>query len=185
MRQPFPTKRSKKEAAASSFHLRLKKLWAPGQRHVFISKIQVFSSLRRPEAQFRLAQCNHQAGALTGSINNIQNTNITVYEVDSHKTVNTKLWESTNWFSEVIKEIFHHNFGESYTRRHKNIESKIECNAKAYQPILQSTTAEKYKHVQRTDLNISQTIEKIWCRQKGIKNEQFMEFLVHADMKST
>ena len=148
-------------------------------------KVQVFSSLRRPEAQFRLAQGHHQAGAITGSINNIQNTSITVYEVESHKTVNTKFWERTNWFSELIQEIFHHNFQQSYTRRHKKIESKIECNAKAYQPILQNTTAEKYKHVQRTDQNISRTIEKIWCRQKGIKNEQFMEFLVHADMKLT
>ena len=139
-------------------------------------KVQVFSSLRRPEAQFRLAQGHHQAGAITGSINNIQNTSITVYEVESHKTVNTKFWERTNWFSELIQEIFHHNFQQSYTRRHEKIQRKIECNAKAYQPILQNTTAEKYKHVQRTDQNISRTIEKIWCRQKGIKNEQFMDF---------
>ena len=54
-----------------------------------------------------------QAGALRGSINIIQNTNITVYEVESQKTVNAKLWKRTKWLSEVLKEIFHHNFRES------------------------------------------------------------------------
>ena len=54
-------------------------------------KVQVFSSLRKPETQFRHAQGHQQAGALTGSINIILNTMITVYEVESQKTVNTKL----------------------------------------------------------------------------------------------
>ena len=148
-------------------------------------KIQVFSSVCSPEPAITHAQCHQRTSELKGSINIIHNKIIIVFQVESHKTVNTKFWERTNWFSELIQEIFHHNFQQSYTRRHKKIESKIECNAKAYQPILQNTTAEKYKHVQRTDQNISRTIEKIWCRQKGIKNEQFMEFLVHADMKLT
>ena len=54
-------------------------------------KVQVFSSLSGPETQFRHAQCHQRAAALTGSINIIQNTIITVYEVESQKTVNTKL----------------------------------------------------------------------------------------------
>ena len=54
-------------------------------------KIQVFSSLRRPETSFRNAQGHQRAGALTGSINVIQNTIIRVYEVESQKTVNAKL----------------------------------------------------------------------------------------------
>ena len=76
-------------------------------------KIQIFSSLRRPETHFRHAQGHQHAGALTDSINIIQNTIITVYEVESQKTVNTNLGKRTKWFSEVIKEIFHHNFWES------------------------------------------------------------------------
>ena len=54
-------------------------------------EFQVFSSLRRTKTHFRHAQSHQRAGALTGSINNIQNTNITVYEVESQKSVNTKL----------------------------------------------------------------------------------------------
>ena len=54
-------------------------------------KVQVFSSLRGPETHFRHAQGRKLAGALTGSINIIQNTIIIVNEVESQKTVNTKL----------------------------------------------------------------------------------------------
>ena len=54
-------------------------------------KIQVLSSLLRPETHFRHAQGHQRTGALTGSINIIQNRIITEYEVESQKTVNTKL----------------------------------------------------------------------------------------------
>ena len=54
-------------------------------------KVQVSSSLRRPKTHSRHAQVYQRAGALSGFINIIQNTNITVYEVESQKTVNTKL----------------------------------------------------------------------------------------------
>ena len=76
-------------------------------------KVQVFSCLRRPETQFRHAQGHQLAGALKASINIIHNKIIIVFQVESQKTVNTKLWKRTNWFSAVIKEIFHHNFRES------------------------------------------------------------------------
>ena len=76
-------------------------------------KVQVFSSLLRPEAQFRHAQGHKRASALTGSINIFQNTIITVYEVESRKADNAIYEKGTNWFSEVIKEIFHQNFWES------------------------------------------------------------------------
>ena len=66
-------------------------------------KVQVISSLRRPETHFRPAQGHQQASALTGSINIIQNTIITVYEVESQKTVNTKIGKRTISFSEEIK----------------------------------------------------------------------------------
>ena len=55
----------------------------------------------------------YRPGVLTGSIDIIQNTIITVYEIESKKAVNTKLWKWTTWFSEVIREILHHNFRES------------------------------------------------------------------------
>ena len=54
-------------------------------------KFQVFPTICRPETHFRYAQGHQGAGALTGSINIVQNTNITVYEVESQKTVYTKL----------------------------------------------------------------------------------------------
>ena len=54
-------------------------------------KVRVFSSVRRPETHCRYARGQQQAGASTGSINIIPNPNITVYEVESQKTVNTKL----------------------------------------------------------------------------------------------
>ena len=76
-----------------------------------LKKFKVFSSLRRPELHFRHGQDHQRAGALTGSINIIQNTIITVYELEHGKTVNTKLGKQTIWFSEVIKE-FHHYFQE-------------------------------------------------------------------------
>ena len=76
-------------------------------------KVQVFSSIRRPETHFSQTQGHQRAGTLGGSSDIIQNTNNTVYGVESEKTVNTKLSKQTNWFPEVIKEIFHHNSRES------------------------------------------------------------------------
>ena len=73
-----------------------------------LKKIKNFSSLRRPEKLFRNAQAHQRADALTGSINIIQNTIITVYEVEHQKTVNTNLGKQTIWFSEVIKDIYHY-----------------------------------------------------------------------------
>ena len=82
-----------------------------------------FSSLRRPEIHFRHAQGHQRASALTGFINIIQSTTITVYEVEYQKTVNTKLGKQTIWFSEVIKE-FHHYIREEKAKRHKKIENR-------------------------------------------------------------
>ena len=72
-----------------------------------LKKFKVFSRLCRPETHFRHAQGHQQASELTGSINIIQNTFITVYEVEHQKTVNTKLGKQTIWLSEVIKEFYH------------------------------------------------------------------------------
>ena len=76
-------------------------------------KFQVFPTICRPETHFRYTQGNQGAGALTGSINIVQNTIFTVYEVESQNTVYKKHWKRTNWFPEVIKEIFHRNFREN------------------------------------------------------------------------
>ena len=54
-------------------------------------KVQVFSSLRRSETHFRHAQGHQGASVLTGSTNIHKSPIITVYEVESQKTVNTKL----------------------------------------------------------------------------------------------
>ena len=51
-------------------------------------KVQVLSSLRRPETNFGHAQGHQRASATTGTINIIQNTIITLYEVESQETVN-------------------------------------------------------------------------------------------------
>ena len=69
-----------------------------------LKKIKFLSSLPRPETYVRHAQGQQRASASTGSINIIESTIITVYEVEHQKTVNTKLGKQTIWFSEVIKE---------------------------------------------------------------------------------
>ena len=72
--------------------------------------VLVFSSYPMPKTHFKHAQGHQRAGTLTSSINTTQNTIFIVYEVENQETVNTKLGKRTYWFSEVIKEIFHHNF---------------------------------------------------------------------------
>ena len=58
---------------------------------VFERLMQVFSSVPGPKTDFRDAQGYQRAGRLPGFINIFQNTNITVYELEHQKTVNTKL----------------------------------------------------------------------------------------------
>ena len=53
-------------------------------------KIEAFTTIRRRQTHFRHAQGHHRVGALTGSINIVQNTIFAVYEVESQKTVYTK-----------------------------------------------------------------------------------------------
>ena len=108
-----------------------------------LKKFKVFSSLRRPETDFRHTQGHLRAGALTGSINFFQSTKVTVYQVVNQKTVNTKLVKQTIWFSEVIKDIYHY-FQEKKAGRQKRQEVKLHCFPKAYQSILQNHMAKKY-----------------------------------------
>ena len=53
-------------------------------------KFETFPIFLRPETHFRHAQGHHPVGALTGSINIVQNTIFAVYEVESQKTVYKK-----------------------------------------------------------------------------------------------
>ena len=91
---------------------------------VHLKKLKILSSLRRPETHMRHAQGHHQAGALTGSINIFQSTNITVYEVEYQNTNNTKLGKQNIWFSEVIKDIYHY-FPKKQARRQKETAGKV------------------------------------------------------------
>ena len=56
-----------------------------------VENYKVFSSLHRPEKNFKHAQGHQRASALTGSINFFQSTIMTVYQVEHQKTVNTNL----------------------------------------------------------------------------------------------
>ena len=89
-----------------------------------LKKFNVSSSLRRSETHLRHAQGHQRAGAISCSINIFQNTINTVYEVESQKTVTTKLGKRTIWFSEVIKE-FYRSIQEKLLGRQKKMESKV------------------------------------------------------------
>ena len=92
-------------------------------------------------------QGHQQLGALTGSINIFLSTIITLYEVESQKTLNTKFGKRIKWFSEVIKE-FYHYFQEKCSGIHKKTETKValHCIPKADQSILQNPMIKKFKH---------------------------------------
>ena len=96
-----------------------------------LKKVQVFSSLRRPETHFMHAQGHQRACAITGSTKIFQSTIIAVYEVEHQKTVNTKLGKQTIWFSEFIKDIYHY-FQEKPAGRQKRQKINLHCFPKAY-----------------------------------------------------
>ena len=90
-----------------------------------LKMVKFLSSLRRPKTHTRNAQGDQRASASTGSINIIWNTNFTVYEVDSQKTVNTRLGKRNIWFSEVIKEFYQYLQEKTEKERHKKIENRV------------------------------------------------------------
>ena len=62
----------------------------------------------------------------------------------------------------------------------------LQCNAKAYQSILQNPIAKKQKRIPRTDQNTSQTCyRKTWCRQKWNMFEQLLKIKKQTHTKST
>ena len=102
-----------------------------------LKNLKLFSSLHRLETHFRHQQGHQQASGLAGSNNIFQGTNFTAHEVEHQKTVKTeKFGERTNWFSEVIKKIFHHAFGRARQEDAKTQEVKLDCIAKAHQSII-------------------------------------------------
>ena len=76
-------------------------------------KVQVLSSLRRPETRFKHAQGHQRAGALTSSINFIQNTFFTVYKVESQQTVITNFENRLIGFQKKSKRYFITTFGRA------------------------------------------------------------------------
>ena len=74
---------------------------------------QTFSNLWQPETHSRHAWDAQRASAILSSTKIIQNSIITVHEVEPQKTVNTKTWTRTNWNLEVIIKIIHHISRES------------------------------------------------------------------------
>ena len=113
--------------------------------HMHLKKFNVFSSLRRPETQFRHAQGDQRAGALTGSINILQSTTITVYEVEHQKTVTTKLGKQTIWFSEIIK-IFTTTSKKNRLDDTKRQKLGLHCVPKALSIDITKSYGKKYKH---------------------------------------
>ena len=57
-------------------------------------KVQVSSILRQSKTHFRRVQGRQRGTAISGFINNIQNTNNTAHEVEDQKTVNKKNLEN-------------------------------------------------------------------------------------------
>ena len=125
-------------------------------------KIQLVSCTRGPQTHFRNAQDPQLAGVLTVFIRSIQNTNVTLYEVESQKTVNTKSRKRTDWLSELIEQMFDHNFRENSTWKWKKMKVMLQCNAKAYQSILQ-TLQLKSRSVfeEQTRIHLKHVIEKL------------------------
>ena len=121
-----------------------------------LKKFKTFVSLRRPETHFRHAQGHLWANELTGSINIIHNTIITVYEVEHQKTVNTELGEQTIWFPRCNQRHLT-SLPRKTGWKTKKTKIKLHCFPKAYQSILQNHMAKKCKHFWKTDQNTPQT----------------------------
>ena len=88
-------------------------------------KFKCLSSLHWPQTHVRNAQGHQRAVASTWSFDTIQTTIITVYDVESQKTVNTRLGKRNIWFSEVIKEFYQCLQEKTEKERHKKIENRV------------------------------------------------------------
>ena len=70
-------------------------------------------------------QGHQHVGEILGSNNIIQTTNTVVNGVEHRRPVKSKNGKPTKWFSQGIREIFHHNIRESLTGGRKKIVSKL------------------------------------------------------------
>ena len=83
-------------------------------------KNQVLFSLRRPETHFRHAQGHQWVNALTGSINIIQNTIITVYEVEAQRQLAQNFENGLIGFRKKSNTYFITTFGRAKLEAPKN-----------------------------------------------------------------
>ena len=108
-------------------------------------KLQVFSSFCRPETQFKHAQGHQRAVASTNPINNIQNTNITVHELEHQKTINMKKHGyGPIVFQKWPKNAFITTFRRATLRNAKIQEVKLHYIATTHYSILQNPMAKNY-----------------------------------------
>ena len=77
------------------------------------------------------------------------------------------------------------NFSGELDWRTQKKKEKLHCNTKYYKLMLQNPTAKRYNFIKTTEQKTPQAVEKFWSRQNGLKNEQFMQISVHAEMKSS
>ena len=92
---------------------------------VNLKKVQVFSRLRKPDKHFRHTRGHQRAGALKGSIKIIQNTVITVYEVESQKTDNADFENVLIGFQKKSKSYPIIIFGRARMENEKKIKIKV------------------------------------------------------------
>ena len=107
------------------------------------------------QTRFRNAQDHQLASVSTVFFKSNQNTIITLYEVESRKTVNTNLEIELIGFQSYSNRCSITTFGRIRLENGKKV--IMHCNAKAYQSILQKPIAKKQKRISRTDQNTSQT----------------------------
>ena len=82
--------------------------------------------------------------------------------------------------------MFDYNLRENSTGKRKKMKLMLQCNAKAYQSILQKPIAKKQKRISRTVQITSQTsYRRTWCRQKWNKFEQLLKISNLTDTKWT
>ena len=122
-----------------------------------LKKFMFFLIFTGQKTHCRHSQGDLREGATTGCIKIVQNTFITVYEEESQKASNTKLWKRNLDFRGNKRDISLQPSRKVDFKMQKVKKKELHFNTKAYQLILQNSVARKYKHIQRTDQKIRQT----------------------------
>ena len=84
-----------------------------------------FFRLRWLEKLFVHTQGHQRVGEILGSNNLFHTTTIAVNGVEHERPVISKNGKRTSWFSQAIKEIFHHKFLESLTGGREKVVSNL------------------------------------------------------------